>query len=65
MELIVPEHIAITMDGNGRWGKQHGLTRSEGHYAGSQAMEEIIKVSGELGVKILTLYAFSSENWKR
>ncbi|QTD43393.1 di-trans,poly-cis-decaprenylcistransferase [Sporosarcina sp. Te-1] len=53
------------MDGNGRWGKQRGLTRSQGHYAGSQTMETIIKDSMKMGVKVLTLYAFSTENWKR
>ncbi|MDQ0271368.1 isoprenyl transferase [Cytobacillus purgationiresistens] len=58
-------HIAIVMDGNGRWGKQRGLSRSEGHYAGSKAMEELIYSSVEIGIKVLTLYAFSTENWKR
>lgn len=64
METI-PNHVAIIMDGNGRWGKKRGLTRSEGHYAGSQTMEELIDASAEMGIKILTLYAFSTENWKR
>lgn len=53
------------MDGNGRWGKERGLTRSEGHFAGVQTMEKIIDASIELGIDILTLYAFSSENWSR
>ncbi|WP_079710786.1 isoprenyl transferase [Paraliobacillus ryukyuensis] len=61
----IPTHVAIIMDGNGRWGKLHGRSRSEGHYAGSQTMEELIDASAEIGVKILTLYAFSTENWKR
>ncbi|AST91887.1 isoprenyl transferase [Sutcliffiella cohnii] len=61
----IPAHIAIMMDGNGRWGKRRGLTRSQGHYAGSKAMERIIDASLELGIKVLTLYAFSTENWKR
>ena len=61
----IPAHIAIMMDGNGRWGKRRGLTRSQGHYAGSKAMEKIIDASLELGIKVLTLYAFSTENWKR
>ncbi|WP_283249412.1 isoprenyl transferase [Bacillus sp. FJAT-49736] len=61
----IPTHIAIMMDGNGRWGVQQGLTRSQGHFAGAQTMERIIEASLELGVKILTLYVFSSENWKR
>ncbi|MEI5905969.1 isoprenyl transferase [Bacillus spongiae] len=63
--LIAPKHIAIMMDGNGRWGEQRGLTRSQGHYAGSVAMENIIKDSLDLGIEALTLYAFSSENWSR
>lgn len=62
---MIPKHVAIIMDGNGRWGKKRGLTRSEGHYAGSQTMEELIDASTEVGVEILTLYAFSTENWKR
>ncbi|MCM3238860.1 polyprenyl diphosphate synthase [Heyndrickxia oleronia] len=61
----VPTHIAIMMDGNGRWGEKRGLTRSQGHFAGSKTMENIIDASLNLGVKILTLYAFSSENWTR
>lgn len=59
------DHVAIIMDGNGRWGKKRRLSRSEGHYAGSKRMEEIIDASIELGIKVLTLYAFSSENWSR
>jgi undecaprenyl diphosphate synthase len=65
MNLCVPNHMAIIMDGNGRWGKKRGLTRSQGHYAGAQAMEKVIDASIDLGIKILTLYAFSSENWSR
>ncbi|WP_430787358.1 isoprenyl transferase [Virgibacillus flavescens] len=65
VESRVPEHIAIMMDGNGRWGKQRGMTRSQGHYAGSKAMENIINVALELGIRVLTLYAFSTENWTR
>ncbi|WP_404451860.1 isoprenyl transferase [Virgibacillus necropolis] len=60
-----PDHVAIIMDGNGRWGKKRRLSRSEGHYAGSKQMEKIIDASIELGIKVLTLYAFSSENWSR
>lgn len=65
METCMPKHVAIIMDGNGRWGKQRGLTRSHGHYAGVQAMEKVIDASNDLGIKVLTLYAFSSENWSR
>ncbi|WP_067726613.1 isoprenyl transferase [Oceanobacillus damuensis] len=60
-----PTHVAIIMDGNGRWGKKRGFSRSKGHYAGAQAMEKIIDASIELDIKVLTLYAFSSENWSR
>ena len=61
----IPRHIAIIMDGNGRWAKSKGLPRIAGHRAGAKAVEEAIKGARELGVKILTLYAFSTENWKR
>ncbi|RDW16250.1 isoprenyl transferase [Oceanobacillus chungangensis] len=65
MFSTIPEHVAIIMDGNGRWGKAKGLTRSEGHYAGVQAMERVIDACIDIDIKILTLYAFSSENWSR
>lgn len=65
MNSWVPKHVAIMMDGNGRWGKKRGLTRSEGHFAGAQTMQKVIDASIELDIKILTLYAFSSENWSR
>lgn len=61
----IPKHVAIMMDGNGRWGKANGLTRSEGHFAGTKAMEKVIDACIEIDIEILTLYAFSSENWKR
>jgi len=53
------------MDGNGRWARQRGLPRVEGHRAGAESVREIVRVSGELGIEYLTLYAFSSENWNR
>ena len=59
------QHIAIIMDGNGRWAETRGLPRTRGHEAGSQQISVIAKAAGELGVKVLTLYAFSTENWKR
>src|SRR5690625_6985485 len=62
---LVPNDVAVMMDGNGRWGKSRGLTRSEGHYAGVQAMEKVIDACIYHGVKALTLYAFSTENWAR
>ncbi len=61
----VPQHIAIIMDGNGRWARRRGLPRTEGHRRGMKALRAIIKAAPEAGVKFLTLYAFSSENWKR
>lgn len=61
----VPSHIAIIMDGNGRWAKRRGLPRSAGHSEGARALERIIEACEELGVKYLTTYAFSTENWSR
>jgi undecaprenyl diphosphate synthase len=63
--LSIPQHIAIIMDGNGRWAKSRGLPRAEGHRAGAESVREAIDACKELGVKYLTLYAFSSENWNR
>lgn len=60
-----PLHIAVIMDGNGRWAKKRGLPRAMGHRAGMKSVKEVIKSCRDLGVKHLTLYAFSSENWKR
>ena len=61
----IPTHIGIIMDGNGRWAKAHGVPRVMGHNAGMQAMKKIVIASSNLGVKYLTVYAFSTENWKR
>lgn len=61
----IPAHVAIIMDGNGRWAKKRGLPRLAGHNAGMLAMKEIVKASSVLGIKYLTVYAFSTENWKR
>ena len=61
----IPTHIAIIMDGNGRWAAKRGLPKMAGHNAGMLAMKEIVKASDILGVKYLTVYAFSTENWKR
>ena len=61
----IPVHIAIIMDGNGRWAEARGLTRLEGHRAGAENLRQIIKGCAEMGVKHLTIYAFSTENWKR
>lgn len=61
----LPQHVAIIMDGNGRWAKQRHLPRVEGHRAGAESARIIIRTAGELGIKYLTLYAFSAENWNR
>jgi undecaprenyl diphosphate synthase len=61
----LPNHVAIIMDGNGRWAKQKGLVRVIGHENGTKAVREAVEASAELGIKNLTLYAFSTENWKR
>ena len=61
----VPQHIAIIMDGNGRWAKKRGLPRTAGHAAGAESFRRIANYCRELGVKYLTVYAFSTENWKR
>ncbi len=61
----IPSHIAIIMDGNGRWAKERGQERVYGHYEGVVSVREIVNTCGELGVKYLTLYAFSTENWNR
>lgn len=60
-----PRHVAIIMDGNGRWAKRKGFPKIAGHRAGAKSVEEIIKAAREAGIEILTLYTFSTENWKR
>ena len=62
---LMPNHVAIIMDGNGRWAKQRGVPRVAGHRAGMEAMKKIVDHSDKLGIKYLTVYAFSTENWKR
>ncbi|WP_332811399.1 isoprenyl transferase [Sphingomonas sp.] len=61
----MPRHVAIIMDGNGRWAKARGLPRVAGHRAGAEAARKVLRAAGDAGVECLTLYAFSSENWKR
>ncbi len=61
----LPQHIAIIMDGNGRWAKKKGLMRAMGHEKGTKAVREVVEGASEIGVKNLTLYAFSTENWNR
>lgn len=63
--LVIPEHIGIIMDGNGRWAKKRGLPRTLGHTAGAQNFRTITRYASNIGVKFLTVYAFSTENWKR
>ncbi|MCI5883874.1 MAG: isoprenyl transferase [Clostridiales bacterium] len=63
--MQVPEHVAIILDGNGRWAKKRLLPRKAGHVAGSQTVEQICEDAWNLGIKYLTVYAFSTENWKR
>ncbi|MCJ9691533.1 isoprenyl transferase [Rhizobium leguminosarum] len=63
--VTVPEHVAIIMDGNGRWAKQRGLPRTMGHRKGVEAVRETVRAAGAAGIKYLTLFAFSSENWRR
>ena len=60
-----PRHVAIIMDGNGRWAKERGLPRLEGHRAGTENLRRIIRASAEMGIQYLTFYAFSTENWSR
>ena len=61
----IPRHIAIIMDGNGRWAKKHGYSRLRGHQEGVKAVRKIVEIAGQIGVDYLTLYAFSTENWRR
>ena len=61
----VPQHIAIIMDGNGRWAKAQGKVRTFGHQAGAETLKTIVKIADKIGVKVISAYAFSTENWKR
>ena len=62
---MLPRHVAIIMDGNGRWAKSRGMVRSFGHVEGVKSIERIVSYSNKIGIKFLTLYAFSTENWNR
>jgi undecaprenyl diphosphate synthase len=62
---LVPRHVAIIMDGNGRWAQKRGLPRAAGHKAGAEAVRRTLQAAADAGVEVLTVYAFSSENWKR
>ena len=63
--MNIPQHVAIILDGNGRWAKSKGMPRTYGHKAGAKNVETIARVAGEMGIKYLTFYAFSTENWNR
>jgi len=63
--LKIPQHVAIIMDGNGRWARQQSLSRLEGHKRGSEVTREIVTAASRIGLSYITLYAFSSENWRR
>jgi len=65
LPITVPEHVAIIMDGNGRWANARGLPRTMGHRKGVEAVRDAVKTAAEAGVRYLTLFAFSSENWNR
>jgi undecaprenyl diphosphate synthase len=64
-ESNLPQHVAIIMDGNGRWAERHRLSRTQGHIAGARRAEEIVDAARELGIRVLTLFTFSTENWSR
>ena len=64
-EMKIPAHVAIILDGNGRWAKRRGLPRKLGHKAGCEALEQIVEDAARLGIRVLSIYAFSTENWKR
>ncbi len=64
-QAVLPTHVAVIMDGNGRWAKERGLPRVEGHRRGVDSVRAVVRAAGELGIKFLTLYAFSVENWNR
>jgi undecaprenyl diphosphate synthase len=63
--LKIPEHIAVIMDGNGRWAKQRGLPRTAGHYEGAKRVKDLVRNAKDFGVKAVTVFAFSTENWSR
>ena len=62
---VLPNHLGIIMDGNGRWAKKRGLPRTAGHKAGAEVFRSISKLCGKIGIRYVTFYAFSTENWKR
>src|SRR5918993_2746521 len=65
MPYEAPRHVAIIMDGNGRWAAARGLPRTEGHRRGVEALRATVRAAGEMGIQVLTIFSFSSENWSR
>ena len=61
----LPRHVAVIMDGNGRWSAQRGLPRGEGHRRGVEALRRTVRAAGEMGIRVLTIFSFSAENWSR
>jgi undecaprenyl diphosphate synthase len=64
-EFSIPRHVAIIMDGNGRWAAARGLPRGEGHRRGVEALRRTVRAAGDLGIDVLTIFSFSAENWSR
>src|SRR6516162_7355572 len=64
-DFAVPRHVAIIMDGNGRWAAERGLPRTEGHRRGVEALRRTVRAAGDMGIRILTIFSFSAENWSR
>ena len=62
---VIPEHVAVILDGNGRWAKKHKVPRAMGHKAGCETLERMVRIASDAGIKYFTVYAFSTENWKR
>src|SRR5581483_5709942 len=63
--FVIPQHVAIIMDGNGRWAAARGLPRGEGHRRGVEALRRTVRAAGDLGIRVLTIFSFSAENWSR
>ena len=63
--MTVPKHVAVILDGNGRWAKKHGVPRAMGHKAGCETLEKMVRIAADMGISYFTVYGFSTENWKR
>ena len=63
--MTVPKHVAVILDGNGRWAKKHGVPRAMGHKAGCETLEKMVRIAADMGISYVTVYGFSTENWKR